>query len=113
MCENLDDFKLSLSDTDYKTSVQNIASNVDLDIYSDEILTACRDKSFDEFDYVHRQATGAMSTFMDYITYEYLIQSIQKIINGIPTIMKGVKPEALLSQCHPLGRSPHLKVTTY
>jgi len=50
---------------------------------------------------------------MDYITYEYMIKCIQKIINGIPTIMKGTKPEVLLNQCHPLGRSPHLKTISF
>lgn len=111
-CENLDDFKLSLTDTDYKSAVQNISPNEDVDRYSEEIFEVCRQKTVDEFDFAHRQATGAFSTFMDYITYEYLIKSIQKIINGIPTILKGTKPAVLLAQCHPLGRSPQLALTT-
>lgn len=113
MCENLDDFKLALTDTDYKMCVQNIQSNEDLDIFSEEILEACRTKTVDEFDFAHRQTTGAFHTFMDYITYEYIIKAIQKIINGIPTILKGTKPEVLLNQCHPLGRSPHLKSVSF
>lgn len=113
MCDNLDDFKLALTDTDYKSCVQSINSQDDMDQYADDIFQAARNKNFEEFDYVHRQATGAFSTFMDYITYEFLIASIQKVVNGIPTILKGAKPENLLASCHPLGRSPHLRSVSF
>jgi len=53
-----------------------------------------------------KQAVGALTTFMEFITYEYMIRSIQFIITSI---IRGSKPEILLAKCHPLGKSPQLK----
>jgi len=102
LCENLDDVKLALSDTDFKGVLQNIQQK----LTSDLIVERCRGKTIQEFDFCRKQAVGPLITFMDFITYEYLIQSIQFVIAGL---VKGSNPDALLAKCHPLGRSPHLK----
>jgi len=103
LCESLDDVKLCLGDTDYKSSLTGIQAG---QLTQDSIWAACQDKNIKEFEWIHRQAVGSLTTFMEFITYEYLIKSIQFIITSI---IRGSKPEILLAKCHPLGKSPQLK----
>jgi len=54
---------------------------------------------------------GSLATFLDFITYEHLIQNICFLVSGM---IKGSDVETLLSKCNPLGYSPHLKsVSTF
>ncbi len=69
-------------------------------------VNKCRDKFVAEFKYLQSQATGALSTFLEFVTYEHLIKSISFVISSL---IKGADVELLLPKCHPLGRSPHLK----
>jgi len=101
LCENLDDVKLALSDTDFKGVLQGIQK-----VSSENIFERCRNKTIMEFQFLRKQAVGPLISFMDFVTYEYLIQSIQFVISGL---VKGSNPETLLAKCHPLGKSPHLK----
>lgn len=104
-CENFEDFKLCLSDTDYKNCLaplQNMPPNPPQDL----ILELCRAKNVADFEFVRKQAVGPLATFIEFITYDYLIQSIQDVITGL--IAGGSSAEKLIAQCHPLGRSPHL-----
>jgi V-type H+-transporting ATPase subunit d len=64
-----------------------------------------------EFNYIRRQATGELATFMEFITWDYLIKSVSFVISSL---IRGNDPSTLLEKCHPLGRSPHLRnVTTF
>lgn len=101
-CDTLEDIKLILSETDYKGVLATIQNKLN----SELLYERCRGKGVAEFHFVRTQAVGPLITFMDFITYEYLIQSIQFVIGGL---VKGSKAEDLLTKCHPLGRSPHLK----
>lgn len=102
LCESLDDVKLSLGDTDYKTALTGIQGA----LTQENIYAKCQEKNIDEFNWLRKQSVGSLTTFMEFITYEYLIQSIQFIITSI---IRGSKPEVLLAKCHPLGKSPQLK----
>jgi len=100
-CETLDDVKLSLGDTDYQTVLQNTTK------LTPEIIHAkCQGKFVTEFEWLRSQAVGQLSTFLDFVTYEYLIQSISFCITSL---IKGTDADKLLEKCHPLGRSPHLR----
>lgn len=100
-CENLEDVKLTLGDTDYAGVLQNINK-----LTPEVILDRCKQKTLDEFEFIRGSATGALSTFLDFITYEYLIKNICFVITGL---IKGSDPETLLRKIQPLGRSPHIK----
>jgi V-type H+-transporting ATPase subunit d len=100
-CDNLEDVKLSLGDTDFMNVLQSQAK-----LTPDIIANKCRDKFVGEFQYLRTQAVGKLSSFLEFITYEYLIHSISLIISSL---IKGANVEELLTKCHPLGRSPHLK----
>jgi len=100
-CDNLDDVKLALGDTDYCNVLQNVNK-----LTPDVILDRCTDKFIAEFEYLRTCAMGPLRTFLDFITYEHLIQNISYVITSL---IKGADAETLLAKCHPLGRSPHLK----
>jgi len=100
-CESKEDIKLALGDTDYMNVLQN-----QVVLTPDIMANKCRDKFVAEFKFAQAQATGALSTFMDFITFEHLLRSISFVISSL---IKGAHPEELLTKCHPLGRSPHLK----
>jgi len=102
LCESLDDVKLTLGDTDYKSAL----TSIDGVLSPENIFSKCQERNILEFDWMRKQSVGALTTFMEYITYEYLLQSIQFIITSI---IRGSKPEILLAKCHPLGKSPQLK----
>lgn len=102
LCESLDDVKLSLGDTDYKSALTGIQGA----LTQENVYAKCQEKNIDEFNWLRKQSVGSLTTFMEFITYEYLIQSIQFIITSI---IRGSKPEILLAKCHPLGKSPQLK----
>jgi len=100
-CDNLDDVKMQLTDTDYASALTSV-----MKLTPEIILTRCQNKWVSEFFFMHSQAVGALSTFLDFITWEYLIQSISFVIISL---IKGADPETLLSKIHPMGKSPHLK----
>jgi len=102
LCDSLDDVKLSLGDTDYKSALTGIQGA----LTQENIFAKAQEKNIDEFNWLRKQSVGSLTTFMEFITYEYLIQSIQFIITSI---IRGSKPEILLAKCHPLGKSPQLK----
>lgn len=101
-CETLEEAKLNLNDTDYKIAMQGLSSSPSVD----EMVDKIRSKTVAEYEFLRRSAHGALATFMDFITWEYLIESVQLIISSL---IKDAKPETLLAKCHPLGRSPFLK----
>ncbi len=53
-----------------------------------------------EFKYVRTQAVEPLSTFLDFITYEYMIENIMLLLKGA---LSGRDINELLAQCHPLG----------
>lgn len=58
------------------------------------------DKLISEFRYVRANATGSLATFMDYVTYGYMIDNVALLITG--TLHERDTRE-LLDRCHPLG----------
>lgn len=100
-CESLEDVKLALGDTDYLNVLQSSAK-----LTPELILKRCEDKFVAEYQFLQGQATGQLSSFLEFITYEDLIANISFLITSM---IKGSDPVALLPKCLPLGRSPHLR----
>lgn len=94
-CENLEDVKLNMSETDYADAV------ADLNVLNPANLQAAAiDKLVTEFKYVRTQAIEPLATFLDFITYEYMIENIMLLLKGA---LSGRDINELLTQCHPLG----------
>ena len=53
-----------------------------------------------EFQYLRSQAVQPLSTFLDFISYEYMIENIMLLLKGALS-RRGINE--LIAQCHPLG----------
>lgn len=53
-----------------------------------------------EFFYLRAQSVEPLSTFLDYITYEYMIENVMLLLRGT---LSGRNVNDLIAQCHPLG----------
>ncbi|KAL6073506.1 V-type proton ATPase subunit d [Balamuthia mandrillaris] len=95
-CDTLDDMKLHLAGTDYGDFLANEPSP----IHTATIAEKCTQRLVDEFDYVRANSVKPLSTFLDYITYGYMIDNIVLLITG--TLHERDTRE-LLDKCHPLG----------
>lgn len=95
-CDNLDDLKLHLQSTDYGNFLANEASPLTVSVIDDKL----REKLVVEFQHMRNQAVEPLSTFLDYITYSYMIDNIILLITG--TLHQRPISE-LIPKCHPLG----------
>jgi len=66
-----------------------------------------QDKLVEEFEFLRRQAVEPLATFLDYITYSYMIDNVVLLITGT---LHNRDVEELYEKCHPLGlfESPEL-----
>ena len=55
-----------------------------------------------EFKYFRATSTGALSVFLDYVAYEYMIDNILDLIKAA-TSSQSVDMETVVEHCHPLG----------
>lgn len=53
-----------------------------------------------EFKYLRTQTVEPLATFLDFITYEYMIENVMLLLKGA---LGGRDINELLEQCHPLG----------
>jgi len=96
-CETLEDMKMYLaSSTDYGDFLANEPSP----LHTTTIAEKCTQKLVKEFNHLRAQATEPLATFLDYITYQYMIDNIVLLITG--TLHERDTSE-LLEKCHPLG----------
>ena len=87
--------KLNLQETDYGSAVAAESG------ISPTSLEACAlNKLVTEFFYLRANAVEPVSTFLDYITYEYMIENIMLLLRGT---LSGRNVNELIAQCHPLG----------
>jgi len=95
-CETLEDIRLQLSATDYGTALQNEPSPISTSVISEKLTQ----KMVAEFEYIRAHAVDPLQTFLDYITYAYMIDNVILLITG--TLHERDTHE-LLERCHPLG----------
>jgi len=94
-CETLDDVRLNLTETDYADSIADFNS-----LTPNMLQKAAIEKLVSEFKYLRTQSVEPLSTFLDFITYEYMIENIMLLLKGA---LSGRDINELLEQCHPLG----------
>jgi len=93
-CETLDDMKL----TGLGELLQNEQSPLQ---HTAIVAQRCTEKLVKEFLHIRAQSVEPLSTFLDYITYGYMIDNIILLITG--TLHERDTSE-LLEKCHPLGK---------
>ncbi|KAF0987360.1 hypothetical protein HZS_6397, partial [Henneguya salminicola] len=96
LCETLDDIKLNLMTGDYINYVSNIPSPVMVSMLEEKL----KEKLVKEFFYFRNNSVEPLSTFLDYIRYNYMIDNICLLISGM---VHQRPPSELLPRCHPLG----------
>lgn len=94
-CEALEDVKLNLQETDY-----DVFLNAETSITPATIEANALKKMVNEFFYFRHNAVEPLSQFMDYITYEYMIENVMLLLRGT---LSGRNVNELIAQCHPLG----------
>ena len=90
------DLKLHLASTDYGNFLQNEPSP----LATTTIAEKCTEKMVEEFKYLRAHAVEPLATFLDYITYSYMIDNVILLITG--TLHERDTHE-LIDKCHPLG----------
>jgi len=94
-CETLDDVRLNLSETDYANALADMNSLIPTGLQK-----AAVEKLVTEFQYLRTQSIEPLSTFLDFITYEYMIENVMLLLKGT---LSGRDINELIAQCHPLG----------
>lgn len=94
-CETLDDVKLNLTESDYSEAVSDMAS-----LTPTSLQAAAVNKLVTEFKYLRTQTIEPLSKFLDFITYEYMIENVMLLLKGT---LSGRDINELIAQCHPLG----------
>lgn len=98
-CATLEDLKVYLNNsTDY---TDNFLQNEPSPLHTTTIAEHATRKLVDEFEFLRANAVEPLSTFLDYITYGYMIDNVVLLISG--TLHDRETPE-LIEKCHPLGR---------
>ncbi len=107
-CDNLDgkvtrlvftlslDMKMHLAQTDYGNFLQNEPSPLN----SGVITEKATEKLVREFNELRFHAVEPLATFLDFITYEYMIGNVLKLITAV---RNGRGALELMYKCHPLG----------
>lgn len=104
-CETLEDLKLHLQGTDYGNFLANEPSPLTVSVIDDKL----REKLVVEFTYIRNHAYEPLATFLDFITYSYMIDNIILLITG--TLHQRQLSE-LVSKCHPLGVFDQMETVT-
>ncbi|KAF8583357.1 ATPase, V0 complex, subunit D [Ramaria rubella] len=95
-CETIEDFRMQLGSTDYG----NFLANEPLPISTSTIAEKATQILVEQFQYLRNNAVEPLSTFLDYMTYAYMIDNVVLLITG--TLHERDTHE-LLERCHPLG----------
>jgi len=95
-CDTLDDLKVHLQSTDYGNFLANEAGTITVGVIDEKL----KEKLVTEFTHLRNNALEPLATFLDYITYSYMIDNIILLITG--TLHQRPIAE-LISKCHPLG----------
>lgn len=94
-CETLEDVKLNLQALDYAGYLTSEGP-----ISPAFIEQRLREKLVLEFEHIRNQAPEPLATFLDYITYSYMIDNVILLITGI---VNNRPINELVTKCHPLG----------
>lgn len=94
-CETLEDVKMNLQETDYDQFLADAAS-----VTPATLQAAATKKLVTEFQYMRAHSVEPLSSFMDFITVEYMIENVMMLLKGT---LGGRDVNELMEQCHPLG----------
>merc|ERR1719253_2245042 len=94
--ETLDDVRSALEETDYGTFLQDEPSP----LLVSTVARKCYEKMADEFMFVKAQSTEPLTTFLDFIQREKMIDNVIMIIQ---CALNNKAPVDMLDKIHPMG----------
>jgi len=94
--DTLEDVRSALEETDYGDFLRDEPSPILVSTVSKK----CYDKLSDEFRYLRAQCVEPLSTFMEFISREKMIDNVCMIIQGS---LNGKAPKELQEKIHPMG----------
>lgn len=94
--DTLEDVRTALEETDYGTFLQDEPSPIQVPT----ITKACLEKLTSEFQYIQAQSVEPLTTFLDFLAREKMIDNVCMIILGT---MNQKKPLEMMEKCHPMG----------
>jgi len=94
----LEDIRDSLAETSYGRFLADHVGKLEVSNITDKM----NDKLASEFFYIRCMAGPLLAKFMDFITYEYMIENVMLILKAASTGRTDVVE--IMEQCHPLGR---------
>ena len=94
-CDNLDDARLNLQESDYGDCLADSSA-----MSPASLQKAAIEKLVTEFQYLRMQSVEPLSKFLDFISYEYMIENVMLLLKGA---LSGRDINELIEQCHPLG----------
>ncbi|KAH8582183.1 vacuolar ATP synthase subunit d [Cryptosporidium sp. chipmunk genotype I] len=100
--ETLEDMRTALEETDYGTFMQDEPFPLSVNV----ITQKCREKFAHEFRMLQSQAYEPLGKFLNYITYEKMIDNVVNLIQGA---MNKKPAEELLARLDPLGYFPEIR----
>lgn len=95
--EDFEDVKLVLQETDYDNFLSN-ENALDPKI----IANRATEKWVKELKYIRATANGPLAMFLDFMSYEYMIDNILDLIKAA-TSSSVIDVEAVFENCHPFG----------
>jgi len=102
-CDTLEDVRSALEETDYGSFLQDEPSP----ILVSTISKKCYEKLADEFRFLKAQTVEPLTTFMDFIAREKMIDNVVMIIQGA---LNNKPPKEIEEKMHPLGDFEGMKV---
>jgi len=100
--DTLEDMRSALEETDYGTFLQD-ETGLSVAVFTKK----CYEKLADDFRYLKAQTVEPLTTFMDFMSREKMIDNVVMIIQGA---LNGKAPVELMEKIHPLGIFEGMKV---
>jgi len=95
-CDTLEDVRSALEETDYGTFLQDEPSP----ILVSTVAKKCYEKLADEFMFVKAQSSEPLTSFLDFISREKMIDNVIMIIQ---CALNGKAPIDMIDKIHPMG----------
>lgn len=95
-CTSMEDLRMQLSYTDYGPFLQSEPSPLSASVF----VARLTDRVVRDFQSLHANAYEPLSTFLDYLTYPYMIDNMVLLITGA---LRNRELNDLIQKCHPLG----------
>mmetsp|Transcript_12995 Transcript_12995/g.31363 ORF Transcript_12995/g.31363 Transcript_12995/m.31363 type:complete len:385 (-) Transcript_12995:154-1308(-) len=101
-CDNLEDLRSALDDTDYAGFMQDEPSPIPVS----SVEIKARQRLAEDFKYLRGQGVQPLHKFMEFITIDKMIDNVMALLQGT---VNGKPPKELLAKVDPLGYFEEMK----